>query len=605
VANKKRGDRQGANVQIGIGLSSEGMIRDVEMAMLRLGIVGTVNTRTSSYTGSERRFRSWVWSVTRLEDLERFRALVGILGKDDAVHRAVESKASFRGRPSKWMRTNAPAGYRWEQVSKIEELGEQPTVCISVPGKHAYVTTFVEHNSFCAGRLVGWWLDIHRPGEAFAVTTAPTDKQVKAILWREIGRAHRKGNLAGEVLQTAEWKIGSELVAYGRKPADHDEHAFQGIHARYVLVVIDEACGVAGQLWTASSTLLTNEDARILAIGNPDDPMSEFAQVCDGADPLAGGMSARGWRVLPISAFATPNFTREAVPDGLRRDLTSRLWAEEFARDVGGVALVESHRALLALLDGGVHLAVGLDRLPEDQREVIDTSPLYVSKVLGMFPSDTADGVAPWSWLKGCTLTPQPLTGPVELGIDVGGSDSGDETVIYERVGMSVGRRWSIRSSDPEKVLAKCLEAIDEARPASVKIDSIGIGWGIMGSIRASRPGVHVEAVNVASAATEPKRYLNLRAQIWFEVARGLSKDQGWDLSGLGEESTLAELAAPRWWEDRSGRIVVESKDDIRKRLGRSTDNADALLLAFYHAGEPMQWRSPADMRLPGARMGR
>ena len=48
-----------------------------------------------------------------------------------------------------------------------------------------------------------------------------------------------------------EWKIGNELVGFGRKPADTDEHGFQGIHAPFVLIVLDEACGIPEQLWIA------------------------------------------------------------------------------------------------------------------------------------------------------------------------------------------------------------------------------------------------------------------------------------------------------------------------------------------------------------------
>jgi hypothetical protein len=50
--------------------------------------------------------------------------------------------------------------------------------------------------------------------------------------------------LPGRHSLDAKWYIGNELVAYGRKPADYDPAAFQGIHARYVLVIIDEAGGV-------------------------------------------------------------------------------------------------------------------------------------------------------------------------------------------------------------------------------------------------------------------------------------------------------------------------------------------------------------------------
>ena len=440
--------------------------------------------------------------------------------------------------------------------------------------------------SFTAARLVAWWLDVHPPGTAFAVTTAPTDRQVKAILWREIIRAHKRGRLPGYVTQTAEWKIGDELVAYGRKPADHDEDGFQGIHALHVLVILDEACGIPKQLWTAAATLLTNENARILAVGNPDHPSSEFARVCDGADPVSGGVSALGWNVIPIGAHATPNFTGEKVPDSMRAMLTSELWVEEFARDVGGTALVEANRALLDRFHQHRTLPAALEAVPDDVREVLYGSPLYVAKVLGQFPDDASDGVIPWSAIKHCVGDQAverggPLRVPVELGIDIGGSDLGDETVVYERQGRHVGRRWSIRSADPEKVLGLCETAIRTALPGRVKIDSIGIGWGIMAGLRRSFPDLDVCGVNVAEAASDPGRFVNQRAEIWWQVGRRLSLDGGWDLTGIGEESTLAELAAPRWSEDKSGRIVVESKDDIRKRLGRSTDNADAVLLAF------------------------
>lgn len=73
--------------------------------------------------------------------------------------------------------------------------------------------------SFLAARLAAWWIACRPPGEAFVVTSAPTFAQVRAILWREIGRAHRAGKLPGKVTLT-EWRMGQELVGFGRKPAD-------------------------------------------------------------------------------------------------------------------------------------------------------------------------------------------------------------------------------------------------------------------------------------------------------------------------------------------------------------------------------------------------
>lgn len=480
--------------------------------------------------------------------------------------------------PAGWVRDKTGEHLWSKQVQIVESIRDHRRT--AVPANHG------PGKSFSASRAVGWWLDTHPVGTAFAPTTAPTWPQVKVILWREIAKMHRKGNLAGHVTQDAQWKMDGEVVAYGRKPADHDEHGFQGVHAPFVLAVIDEACGVPKQLWTAVSTLLTNEDARVLVIGNPDDPMSEFAAVCEGADPVEGGMSDRGWNVIPIAAMGTPNFTGESVPADMAAALVTHMWADEFARDVGGQLLVDAHHALVGLCAQGVGLAAALAGLTEEQRDVIYSSPLYVSKVLGQFPINASDGVILWSWVRACAgevgkAKAGDLLVPVRLGVDVGGSESGDETVVYETRGNHTGRRWSVRSSDPDKVAKKIEEAVRESQPERVKIDSIGIGWGIMGMLRRTFPGLDVVGVNVGEGSSQPAKFVNLRAELWWSVGRGLLKDGAVDLE-RATEGTLTELAAPKWREDSSGRIVVESKDDIRKRLGRSTDSADALLLALY-----------------------
>jgi hypothetical protein len=168
-------------------------------------------------------------------------------------------------------------------------------------------------------------LDVHRPGEAFVVTTAPTTAQVEAILWREISKAHCKGNLPGRITLDAKLYLGNELVAYGRKPADYDQAAFQGIHAKYVLIIIDEADGVPKSLFEADARA-TNINARVLVIGNPDNPGSHSATVCKPGS---------GWVVEHISAFDTPAFTGEQVPEYLLKLLISEEWVEETQEAMG------------------------------------------------------------------------------------------------------------------------------------------------------------------------------------------------------------------------------------------------------------------------------
>lgn len=403
--------------------------------------------------------------------------------------------------------------------------------------------------SHTASLVAAWWLDTHPPGEAFVVTSAPTFAQVRAILWRYIRRVHRRGKLAGRVNQT-EWHIEDEIVAFGRKPADHDESAFQGIHARYVLVILDEAGGIPEQLWVAADALTTNADCRILAIGNPDNPASHFRKVC---------VPGSGWHVIGISAFDSPNLTGEEIPDDVAQALVGRQWVEEKASEWG------------------------------------EDNPLYKAKVLGEFSEDAPNKVVRASDVARCRIDPErKLTAedllPVELGVDVGGG--GDETVIRERRGRRAGREWRAHTDRPEKIAPMVLAAIKESGATTVKVDSIGVGFGVIGELRnlagQGKHTAHIIGVNVGEKSSQPDKYKNLRAEIWWEIARSLSERGGWDLSAMeNADTTVAQLLEPLWLADAQGRIQVEPKDEIRKRLGRSPDNADALLLAFYSAGRP------------------
>lgn len=395
--------------------------------------------------------------------------------------------------------------------------------------------------SYLAARIVAWWLDTHPVGEAFAVTTATTGAQVRAVLWREIRRAHAAGGLRGRLNQT-EWWLNDELVAFGRKPADYDPTAFQGIHARYVLVVIDEACGVPEEIFRAAGSLAANEHSRVLAIGNPDNPQSYFGTICQPGS---------GWHVIHVDGLASPNFTDEPIPDSLRDLLLSPVYAQELA-----------------------------DELGED-------SPIYISKVRGQFPEDASDGVIPLSFIRQCQVerewTPDDLL-PIELGFDVGAG--GDESVIRERRGVQVGRVWRFRERDPMVLAGHVVAIIQETGASAIKIDVIGIGWGLAGRLaEIQAEGVHtaqVVPVNVGMASLNPARFPKLRDQVWWECGRELLQQRVIDLTGL-DDTTVAQLCAPRWQPDSANRIKIEPKAETRKRLKRSPDDADALLLAYLH----------------------
>jgi len=444
--------------------------------------------------------------------------------KAEAERRAAER---YRDDPNGWV-TNRLGEHLWSKQQAV-------AASVAANRRTAVRSCNGAGKTRVASRLATWWVDTRPVGEAIVVSTAPTFGQVRAALWQEIGDAHRKGGLVGDCHQTEWWSEGV-LLGFGRTPAHYDPTAFQGIHRRYVLVILDEACGIPKDLWVAAGALATNDDSRVLAIGNPDDPSSHFASVCQ---------EGSGWSVLGISAFDSPNFTGEPLPPGLAELLVGPVWVEEQRMDVG------------------------------------EDSPVWESKVLGRFPAEAEDSVVRWSALVGCHRAGQhhEVNEPVELGVDVGAG--GDQTVVVERRGPVAGRMWRRFTPDRDQVVALVLHAIAETGATTVKVDAIGIGWDIAADVGKTVEGVRTVPVNVGSASSQPYRFPRLRDQIWWEVGRRLTEDGAWDLSKL-PDSTLTQLASPRYALDASGRVKVEPKDETRKRLGRSPDEADALLLAFY-----------------------
>jgi hypothetical protein len=385
--------------------------------------------------------------------------------------------------------------------------------------------------SFIASRIAAWWVDSHAPGEALVVSTAPTYQQVHSILWEEIRGAARKGNLAGRVLQSDEWKLDDgRLVGFGRKPANTDIHGFQGHHRKYVLVIIDEACGVPTQLWTAIEAITTNAECRILAIGNPDDPASEFGAVCKPGS---------GWNVIQISAFDTPNFTDEPVPEALRPLLLAPEWEQDKAKRWGR------------------------------------TSPRYISKVLGDFPDIGEDVLIPPSLILAAqnrTLEPGPVS---VLGVDVARFGT-DRTILMLRRGPVARIIGDYSKQSTTDTTGRVTTAITEHHINEVRVDGVGVGGGVVDQLVAS--GYPVVDMQAGAGAADPEHFLNARAE-WYWGLRERFEQGDIDIDPEDDE-LAAQLGSLKYKFTARQQIQIESKDDMRKRKLPSPDKADALMLA-------------------------
>lgn len=394
--------------------------------------------------------------------------------------------------------------------------------------------------SHIAARAIAHWVDTHPVDETFIVSTAPSAPQVKAILWRYMKQIHKKAELPGYITEgeVPEWKIDGALVGWGRKPADltsaeEASTAFQGIHAKYVLVVLDEAGGIPEWLWNAVDTLVTAPTNRVLAIGNPDDPASHFAKI---------NKPGSGWNVIKISAFDTPNFTGELVPEAVAENLISPEWVEERKRVWG------------------------------------EDSPLYQAKVLAEFPDTTEDNLIPMDWIKNAIerdFSGDMIADYGKVAMDIARQGQDESTFGYWRGGVFRILRTKRGIGNTMKLVGWMQQFYDDHPMVQFIMDADGLGGPVYD--RAQEVGLPVSPFHAGRRAFKPKKFKNRRSEQWWAV-RELFYAGLVDIDPEDEE-LHAQLSSIQWSMDSSGRIEVETKKEMKKRGLPSPDRADTLMM--------------------------
>lgn len=405
--------------------------------------------------------------------------------------------------------------------------------------------------SLTASVAASWWVDTHPPEETLVVSTAPSVKQVHAILWEEIRKIHGRAKLPGEVQISDNWIINRTLVGFGRKPQDHDREAFQGLHRKYVLVIIDEACGVPEWLWLAAAAITTGDQCRILAIGNPTDPSSYFRKVC---------RPGSGWNAIKISVMDNPRFTGEWLPPEVLEDLTGPGWVEDSKGDLG------------------------------------EGSALWQSKVLGEFPDIDEFSVIPMGWIEEAQMrwldwqeqgSALPNGSRLILGADIA-RFGGDKTAFAHRYGHIFTKIESMPRRDTIGTAKLILPYLNPGRGDMAVVDTNGVGAGTYDAVK--HAGYYAYGVNVGNRTslvdtTGQIEFYNLRAALMWKLREALDPARNPVLCLPPDDQLAVDLSSPRWKTVPGGKIVIESKDDLRKRIGRSPDKGDAVALAWWASG--------------------
>ena len=407
---------------------------------------------------------------------------------------------------------------------------------------------------FSAAVALLWFLHAHQDA-AIVLSTAPTFRQVRHVLWRQVHRLYRPVSeiLGGKMLDTR-WEISAERYAMGLSAENADQ--FQGFHSTNMFIVVDEAEGVSDEIYEAIEAVMTSASPLLLLIGNPTTVSGAFRRAFHEERHL--------YRTVTISALDSPNVqTGQVMVPGL----TTARWVEE-RREVWGE-------------DNPIYRARVLGEFPKQTEDTLIslTDIEAAARRLGMGNAECGtDGASsiPSSSLQ----TPNP---EVVMAVDVARFGS-DRSVVLTRRGPRVERLQTFRHMDTMQLAGWVAGAIREHNPSLVAIDEIGVGAGVVDRLK--EQGFQVRGVNVARKARQEHVFANLRAEGYWQLRERFASG---NIVIPDDNQLIGELAALRYDYDNLGRVKMESKDLIRQRGLPSPDKADALMLAFLGPANRMR----------------
>lgn len=439
----------------------------------------------------------------------------------------------------------------------VEILGATPT-----PYQEEILRAFATHRRVAvraphgAGKscVSSWcicWLMTVFDTDVKVVTTAGAWRQVEKFLWPEVRKwaSNAKWEKVGIKI-----RYGQELLNLSLRLPNKEAFAavsdqpdlIEGAHATIVGYIFDESKSIPDETFDAAEGAFSQDGlgghaAYALAISTPGEMLGRFYDI------HARKPGLRDWWTKHITL-------QEAIAAGQ----ISQEWADNRKAQWG------------------------------------EESEVYQRRVLGEFASSGESTVIPLSWVEAAqqrwyewnegTYTPPHAT--ASIGCDPARFGE-DKTVVAQFQDYVVTELERMSKMDT-MAIANYLATLDPLKVCPMGIDVIGLGAGVVDRLRELEYpvfGINTSEVSSWTDVSGELNFLNLRSALWWLLREYLdpSKPRQFLIALPVDDTLMSELITPKWNETQRGLIKVESKDDIRKRLsGKSTDSADAVLLALY-----------------------
>lgn len=406
--------------------------------------------------------------------------------------------------------------------------------------------------------LTAWiilWIMSTRP-HAKGIVTANTGDQLRTKTWGELGK-WRSRCIVGHWFEYNNGK-GSMNLYHKSWPEswrvdaqtcrEENSEAFAGLHAANStpFYLFDEASAVPDKIWEVAEGGLTDGEPMFFAFGNPTRNTGKFRDCF--------GRNAHRWVTRQI--------------DSRTAKMTNKRLIQTWLKDWG------------------------------------DDSDFFRVRVRGMFPrAGDTQFMSSEDVYQAMKREPGRYLGddPLICGIDVarGGADN---CMIQFRRGKDAVSEKTYRipgekSRDSMKVVSMLTMILDRHKPDVSFLDVTGIGGPIGDRLR--QLGYHVVDVGFGHDADEKKVFKNKTAEMGFRCRQWLMEG-----GAIPDDPQLEiELTTRDYWHDETDRLVLESKDSLKERLGVSCDWADALYLTFAQKVPPRSTPRGTLDHIPGQRV--